>query len=44
MPAISNIFSGAILAPIVAVLGAISLSALQRSIEWISFVAKSPQK
>ncbi len=44
MPVASNIFSGAILAPLVAVLSAISLAALQRSFDWVAAIAKNPQK
>jgi hypothetical protein len=44
MAVVSNMFTGAILAPLVAVLGAISLATLQRSIEWVSSIAKNPQK
>lgn len=40
----SNIFNGALLAPLVAILGAISLATLQRSMEWITSIAKTPQK
>eukprot|EP01036_Dinobryon_divergens_P029118 gene29117-38179_t len=32
------------LAPLVAILSAVSLSSLQRGIEWISAIAKTPQK
>mmetsp|Transcript_31399 Transcript_31399/g.65056 ORF Transcript_31399/g.65056 Transcript_31399/m.65056 type:complete len:116 (+) Transcript_31399:117-464(+) len=44
MPVASNIFNAAILAPLVVVLGALSLSTLQRSFEWISSIASNPQK
>jgi hypothetical protein len=44
MPVASNLFSAALIAPIVAVLGAISLATLQRSLEWVSAIAKNPQK
>jgi hypothetical protein len=44
MPVANNIFTGAILAPFVTILAAISLGAVQRAIEYVAFVAKNPQK
>jgi hypothetical protein len=44
MPVASNIFSAALLAPLVTILGAISLSALQRTLEWVTSIAQNPQK
>lgn len=44
MAVASNIFTGAILAPLVTVLAAVSLSALQRSFDWIAAIANNPQK
>jgi hypothetical protein len=38
------LFASALLAPLVTVLGAVSLATLQRSIEWVSFIANNPQK
>jgi hypothetical protein len=40
----NNLFASALLAPLVTVLGAVSLATLQRSIEWVSFIANNPQK
>lgn len=44
MPVANNILTGAILAPLLAILSALSLTSLQRGLEYISHVAKSPQK
>jgi hypothetical protein len=44
MPVANNLFTGAILAPLVTILSAISLATLQRAIEWVSAIAKNPQK
>jgi hypothetical protein len=44
MPVASNLLSSVLIAPIVVVLAAISLATLQRSMEWIAFIANNPQK
>lgn len=44
MPVASNLLAGTVLAPILAVLSALSLSFLQRALDWVSNVAKNPQK
>jgi hypothetical protein len=44
MPLANNLLTGAILAPVLTVLAAISLATVHRGIEWVSFVAKTPQK
>jgi hypothetical protein len=44
MPVANNIFAAALLAPLVAILGAISLATLQRSLEWVTSIAQNPQK
>jgi hypothetical protein len=38
-----NIMKSALLAPLVTMMSALSLSALQRSIEWVSSIARTPQ-
>ncbi len=44
MPVANNILTSVILAPIITILSAVSLSTLQRGLEWVSSVAKNPQK
>jgi hypothetical protein len=44
MPIANNMLTGAILAPVLTILAAISLATVHRGIEWVSFVAKTPQK
>lgn len=44
MPVVNNIITAAIFAPFVAVLSTISLSTLQRSVDWVASIAKNPQK
>lgn len=44
MPVANNILTGAILAPLLAILSALSLTSLQRGLEYISHLAKTPQK
>ena len=44
MPIANNILTGGILAPFITILAGVSLATLQRSIEWISSIAKTPQK
>lgn len=44
MPVVSNLFTGAILSPLLTMLAAVSLATLQRSLDWISHIAKNPQK
>lgn len=44
MPVFTNTLVSAMLAPLVAILSAVSLSSLQRGIEWIAAIAKTPQK
>ena len=44
MPIANNLFTGAIIAPLITFLAAISLATVQRGIEWVSSVAKNPQK
>ena len=44
MPVANNILNSAILAPLVFLLSAVSLASLQRGFEWVSHVAKTPQK
>jgi hypothetical protein len=43
MPIANNLLTSAILAPLVTILSAISLASLQRAIEWVSAIAKTPQ-
>ena len=38
-----NIMKSALLAPLVTVMAALSLSALQRSIQWVASIAHTPQ-
>ena len=40
----NSVMASALLAPLVTILSGIILSSIQRSFEWISFVAKTPQK
>jgi hypothetical protein len=44
MPVANNIFTSAILAPLITILSAISLASLQRAIEWVTSIATTPQK
>jgi hypothetical protein len=44
MPVSSNIFAAAVLAPFITVLSAIVLATLQRALDWVTFIAKNPQK
>ena len=44
MPVANNILTAGILAPLLTVLSAVSLSMLQRSIEWVNVIATTPQK
>ncbi len=44
MPIANNLFTGAILAPLITFLAAISLATVQRGIDWVSSIAKNPQK
>ena len=44
MPAFSNMITAALMAPLAAVLGALSLASLQRALEWVTAIAKNPQK
>jgi hypothetical protein len=44
MPVANNLLTAGILAPLVAVLSGVSLSMLQRTIEWINVIATTPQK
>mmetsp|Transcript_7016 Transcript_7016/g.11739 ORF Transcript_7016/g.11739 Transcript_7016/m.11739 type:complete len:116 (-) Transcript_7016:138-485(-) len=44
MPVANNVFAAALLAPLITVLGAISLATLQRTFEWITAIAENPQK
>jgi len=44
MPVFTNVLASAMLAPFVTILSALSLSSLQRALEWISAIAKNPQK
>ena len=40
----SNIMTSVIVAPVVTLLSGLSLSVLQRAFEWVSSIAKTPQK
>lgn len=44
MSVASNVMTGVILAPLVTLLSGLSLSVLQRGFEWVSSIAKTPQK
>jgi len=44
MPVFTNVLASAMLAPLVTILSGLSLSSLQRGLEWISAIAKNPQK
>jgi len=44
MPVGSNIFTAAVIAPFVTMLSAMVLATLQRGVEWVSSIAKNPQK
>lgn len=44
MPIASNLLTSVILAPVVTVLSALSLATVQRAMDWISSIAKTPQK
>ena len=44
MPIANNLLTGGIIAPFITILAGVSLATLQRSIEWISSIAKTPQK
>eukprot|EP01031_Cornospumella_fuschlensis_P027032 gene27032-32665_t len=44
MPVANNLLAGTVLAPVLALLSALSLSFLQRALDWVSSVAKNPQK
>ena len=44
MALVSNMMMSAIIAPICVTLSALSLTALQRALEWIAAAAKSPPK
>ena len=41
MPVANNLFTGAILAPLITFRAAISLATVQRGIEWIGAIAKN---
>jgi hypothetical protein len=44
MSTASNIMTSVILSPLITLLAGLSLSVLQRSFEWVSSIAKTPQK
>eukprot|EP01038_Epipyxis_sp_PR26KG_P008734 gene8734-11800_t len=44
MPVANNLLTSVILTPFITVLSALSLATLQRGLEWISSIAKTPQK
>lgn len=44
MPVANNLLTSAILAPLITILSAISLASLQRALEWVTSIAKTPQK
>lgn len=44
MSVASNVMTSVILAPLVTLLAGLSLSVLQRGFEWVSSIAKTPQK
>ena len=44
MPVATNLMTSVVIAPIVTILSAISLSTIQRIIDYISQIAKTPQK
>jgi hypothetical protein len=44
MPVSTNIFAAAVMAPFITVMSAVVLATLQRAIDWVAFIAKTPQK
>mmetsp|Transcript_2346 Transcript_2346/g.1684 ORF Transcript_2346/g.1684 Transcript_2346/m.1684 type:complete len:116 (+) Transcript_2346:66-413(+) len=44
MPVSTNIFAAAAVAPFLAILSAVVLATLQRSLDWVTYIAKNPQK
>jgi hypothetical protein len=44
MPVANNIFTAAIIAPFITLLSAMVLATVQRAFDWISAIAKNPQK
>jgi hypothetical protein len=44
MPVANNLVTSALLAPLVTVLAAVSLATVQRGIEWVTSIAKNPQR
>ena len=43
MPVAENVMRSALIAPLVTMMSALSLASLQRAIEWISSIARTPQ-
>ena len=44
MPVANNILTAVVLGPLIAVLSGVSLATLQRTLEWVTAIATTPQK